>query len=233
MTNAVPTIAPTPVQSLGPDARRQFIARTYGHLLAAILGFTAIEIFLFTFGFAEPIARALMGRSWLLVLGGFVVVGMLSSRAAHRAKSPAAQYAALIAMVIAEAIIFVPLLFIADTYAPGAISSAATVTFIGFIGLTAIAVGTGKDFSFMRGMLMWAGFGALLLIVGSVIFGFQLGTWFSVAMVVFAGGAILYDTSNVLRHYPADRYVAASLQLFSSVAMMFWYVLRLFIGSRD
>lgn len=222
-----------PVQSLGADARRQFIARTYGHLLAAVAGFTAIEIFLFSFGLAEPIARALVGTSWLLVLGGFVLVGWLSSRAAHTAKSPAAQYAALGAMVIAEAIIFVPLLYIADTFAPGAISSAATVTFIGFIGLTAIAVSTGRDFSFLRGILLWIGFGALLLIVGSVLFGFQLGTWFSVAMVVFAGGAILYDTSNVMRYYPADRYVAASLQLFSSVALMFWYVLRLFISARD
>ena len=67
----------------------------------------------------------------------------------------------------------------------------------------------------------------------SVIFGFQLGTWFSVAMVGLAGAAILYDTSRVLRRYPEDRYVAAALQLFASVALMFWYVLQLFIAARD
>ncbi len=50
--------------------------------------------------------------------------------------------------------------------------------------------------------------------------------------VAFAGAAILYDTSNVIHHYPSDRYVGAALQLFASVAMMFWYVLRLFM-SRD
>ena len=55
-------------------------------------------------------------------------------------------------------------------------------------------------------------------------------SWFSVAMVGLAGAAILYDTSNVLHHYPEDRYVAASLQLFASVAMMFWYVLRIFMS---
>ena len=43
---------------------------------------------------------------------------------------------------------------------------------------------------------------------------------------------ILYDTSNVLHHYPEDRYVAGALQLFASVALMFWYVLRIFM-SRD
>jgi hypothetical protein len=62
---------------------------------------------------------------------------------------------------------------------------------------------------------------------------FQLGTFFSVAVVAFAGGAILYDSSNILRYYPVDRYAAAALALFSSVALLFWYVLRLFISSRD
>ena len=54
-------------------------------------------------------------------------------------------------------------------------------------------------------------------------------------MVGFAGAAILYDTSNVLTRFPEDRYVAAALQLFSSVALMFWYVLRIMMsmsGSR-
>jgi hypothetical protein len=39
-------------------------------------------------------------------------------------------------------------------------------------------------------------------------------------------------TSNVLHHFPEDRYVAASLQLFSSVTLMFWYVLRIFMSRR-
>ena len=59
------------------------------------------------------------------------------------------------------------------------------------------------------------------------------GVFFSVALIAFAGAAILYDTSNVIHHFPEDRYVAASLELFASVALMFWYVLRLFIASRD
>ncbi len=222
-----------PVASLDADSRARFISRTYGHLFAAILAFTGIEVFLFAGGFAEPMARAMLGTSWLVVLGAFMIVGYLASWATSRATSPAAQYSALAAFVVAEAIIFVPLLFIADLQAPGAISSAAIVTLLGFAGLTAVAVATGKDFSFLRGVLMWGGIAAVLLIVGSVIFGFQLGTFFSVAMVAFAGAAILYETSKVLRYYPEDRYVAASLQLFAAVALMFWYVLRLFLASRD
>ena len=142
------------------------------------------------------------------------------------------QYLGLGAMVVAEAIIFVPLLFLANHIAPGAIQSAGIVTMIGFAGLTAIAFVTRKDFSFLRGILWWGFIAALVLIVASVIFGLNLGTFFSVGMVAFAGAAVLYDTSNVLHHFPEDRYVGAALQLFASIALMFWYILSLFIGSR-
>ena len=91
---------------------------------------------------------------------------------------------------------------------------------------------TRKDFSFLGSMLRWGFVIALVLIVGGVLFGFQLGTFFSVAMIGLAGGAILYDTSNVLHHFPEDQYVGASLQLFASVALMFWYVLQLVMSRR-
>jgi FtsH-binding integral membrane protein len=113
------------------------------------------------------------------------------------------------------------------------ISSAAVVTALGFMGLSAIVFMTRKDFSFLGALLRFVGFAALATIVGAVIFNFSLGTWFTIAMIVFAGGAILFDTSNVLHHYPADRHVAASLALFSSVMLLLWYVIRLFLSRRD
>jgi uncharacterized protein len=218
---------------VAPEARARFITRTYNHLFAAIVGFAAFEIALFKSGYAAIIARAMMGTSWLFVLGGFMVVSWLATHVSHSARSLPAQYAALAAYVVAQGLIFVPLLYVADSVASGVISSAALVSFIGFAGLTGIAFYTRKDFSFLRGLLMWGGVGALALIVAGVIFGFQLGTFFSVGMVVFAGAAILYDTSNVIHHYPEDRYVGAALALFASVALLFWYVLRIFLSSRD
>lgn len=215
------------------EARARFIVRTYNHLFLAIILFTAIEVGLFMSGLAVPIARAMLGTSWLVVLGGFMVVSWLASRVAHQAVSLPAQYAALVGMVLAQAIIFVPLLVIANAFAPGAIQSAALVTMLAFAGLTAVAFITRKDFSFLRGVLMFGGICALVAIVAGVIFSFQLGLFFSIAMVGFAGVAILYDTSNVIHHFPEDRYVAAALQLFASVALMFWYVLQSFLGSRD
>lgn len=221
-----------PVAQRDVSVRGAFIVRTYQHLLGAIAAFTAIEVYLFKTGIAETMARAMLGTSWLLVLGGFVVVSWIASGVAHRAASLPAQYAALGGFVVAEAIIFVPLLWIAQSAAPGVIQSAALVTLMGFTALSAVVFVTRKDFSFLGGLLRWAFVLALVLIVAGVIFGFHLGTYFSIAMIALAGGAILYDTSKVLHHYPEDRYVGAALELFASVALLFWYVLRLFL-SRD
>jgi hypothetical protein len=221
-----------PVIELDENSRGRFVSRAYNHLFGAILAFILLEVVLFKTGIAEGIASVLLSGPWLLVLGGFVVVSWVARYVAGRSASLPAQYAALAGYVVAEAIIFVPLLYVADKFAPGAIGSAALVTFLGFVGLSLVAFFTRKDFSFLRGILCWGGIVAMVLIVAGVIFGFHLGTYFSVAMVGLAGAAILYDTSNILHHYPENRYVSAALELFASVALMFWYVLRLFMSRR-
>ncbi|OZC02975.1 Bax inhibitor-1/YccA family protein [Rubricoccus marinus] len=224
-----------PVAERDASTRADFILRTYTHLIGAILLFVAIEYAFFASGIAQPMAEAMTSVSWLLVLGGFVAVSWFASRAAMTAESKAAQYAALGAFVLAEAIIFVPLLFMAMYYTNSGmelINDAAWVTILGLAGLTGIAFWTRKDFSFLGGILKWAFILAIVAIVSAVLFGFSLGTWFSVLMIGLAGAAILYDTSNIIHHYPEDRYVGAALALFASVALMFWYVLRLFM-SRD
>jgi FtsH-binding integral membrane protein len=224
----------TPVAALGVDARSAFIWRTYAHVAGAILGFAAIESYLFDSGRAITIAETLFGVSWLLVLGAFMVVGWIASHVAHRVESKPMQYLALAGFVVAEAIIFVPLLLTAQLKAPGLIESAAGVTLAGTVGLMGVVHFTRKDFSFLRGVLMWGGVIALIAIGAAVLVDdIQLGTWFSVAMIGFAGAAVLYDTSNILHHYPEDKHVAAALGLFASIALMFWYVLQLFISSRD
>jgi len=220
-----------PVSELSVEDRSNFIWKCYAHVVGAILAFAAVEIFLFTSGIAAAIAVPMLSN-WWMVLGAFILGGWGASHVAHRIESTTAQYAALGFFVVLEALIFAPLLFLAYSIEPGMIDSAAGVTLLGCAGLIATVQITKKDFSFLRGMLVWVGMLAFVAIIGSMIFGFQLGTWFSVAMIGFAGAAVLYDTSNIIHHYPQDKYVAASLELFSSIALMFWYVLQLFL-SRD
>ena len=215
------------------ETRAEFIWKCYAHVVVAILAFAAIEVYLFSSGVAAVIAAPMM-NNWLLVLGAFILVGMGATHLAHRLESKTSQYAAFAVFVVAEALIFAPMLMVAMIKDPSGsmIESAAGVTVLGCVGLIATAMITRKDFSFLRGILVWAGMLALVGIASALIFGFQMGTWFSLAMIGLAGAAVLYDTSNIIHHYPADKYVAASMALFASIAMMFWYVLRLFM-SRD
>jgi len=220
----------TPVAELDADTRSAFVWRTFAHVALSFLAFAAIESWFFDSGIADRWAPQILGFNWLLILGAFMVVGWLASRAAHSVDSKPLQYLALGGFVLAQAIIFMPLLWLAIQLEPSIVESAIGVTLLGVVGLVSVAVITRKDFSFLRGILFWVGILALIAIVSSVLFGLQLGTWFSIAMIGFAGAAVLYDTSNILHHYPADRHVGAALELFASIALMFWYVLQLFMS---
>src|SRR5260370_1543298 len=164
---------PATVSEMDVDSRGSFVSRTYAHLFGAVCAFILMEMFLFKSGLADRIAQTLLSVSWLVVLGGFVIVSWLASRTALLAKSKAAQYGALAAYVAAESILFVPLLWIANNVAPGAITSAAAVTFLGFAALTAVVFFTGKDFSFFRGLLFWAAILALGLLLARAVSGLR------------------------------------------------------------
>jgi FtsH-binding integral membrane protein len=226
-------MGPRAIPAVDSESRALFIARTYNHLLGAILAFTGLEILYFKTGMAESIFRTMMGMPWIAVLGAFMLVSWIASSVAHRVESKPAQYAALAAYVLAESLIFVPLLFFVRKVAPDVLQPAVIVTGAGFGALTIIGFMTRKDFSFLGGLLRFAAVCALIAIGAGLLFGFNLGTWFSVAMIAFAGAAILYNTSNVLLHFPEDRYIGASLELFASAVLLLWYVLRLFIRMRD
>lgn len=225
-------VMPVPAAELSEDARAAFLTRTYLHLFAALTGFVALEVALFKTGVADQLAGAMLQLPWLVILGAFMLIGYLFSGLAARAQSLPMQYVALGGYVVAEALIFLPLLYVAFAYQPTAVQSAAGVSLLGFTGLTGIALVSRRRFTALGAILKWVGLCAIGAIVGSLVFGFELGMWFNVAMVAFAGGAILHSTARVLHDYPEDRYVSASLELFAAVALLFWYVLRIFL-SRD
>lgn len=231
MTYAAPADM-TPVIELDESTRSAFLVRVYQHLGLAVVAFVIFETLLFMTGAAEFMYDFLVrsgGVAWLAILGGFMVVNMLSSKAAHNLENPSAQYGGLFGLAAAEAVIFAPFLYyVFNTDGAGTVASAAFVTAIGFGGLTAVGMLTRSDLSFLRPMIMWGGVSALVLIVASAIFGFNLGIIFSVAMVALAGASILYQTQTIIRRYPAWAHVGAAVSLFASLMMMFWYILRIF-----
>ncbi len=219
-----------------PQERASFIRKTYLHLAAAILAFIGLEVYLFNSGIADMIAETMFGFSWFIVLALFMGVAFLANWWANSSTSKPLQYLGLGLYMVAEAIIFVPLLYIAANFSGGGINTIikAGIVSLGLLaGLTAVVFITKKDFSFLGPILAIGGFVALGFIAASLLFGFSLGGLFAFIMVGFAATAILYSTSNVLHQYHPTQHVAASLSLFASVALMFWYILTIFNSSDD
>ncbi|HEY5946674.1 MAG TPA: Bax inhibitor-1 family protein, partial [Kofleriaceae bacterium] len=235
--------------TVGQSARRRFIKKTYTHLFFAIVTFALL---LFVFRTVEPFPTllqpfvdfALGGRwNWGVVLAAYVGVSFICDRWASNAKSRKMQYLGLGFYVLAEAVIFVPLLAVVawktqDIVArgggePNIVRDAAFMTLGTFAFLTLSVLVSKKDFSFLRSGLFAASGAAMTLIVLSLMFGFNLGLVFSVGMVVLASGYILMQTSQILAHYDPESHVAASLALFSSIALMFWYMIRIVMRAKD
>lgn len=222
------------------DERATFIRRTYGHLAGAILAFVALEAAIFKSGLDETIIGTLManGNAGLFVLMiAFIAAGYVAQWWAHNATSAAMQYAGLGLYVVTQALIFVPLLWVAVNFTkdPNIIPMAGILTLGIFGGLTAAVFTTRRDYSYLGPVLSVGSFLLFGLILAAWLFGFSLGLVFSFAVVALACGYIIYDTSNVLHHYRTDQHVGAALELFASVALLFYYILRILIAtsSRD
>lgn len=214
--------------------RASFIRKTYWHLALALLAFAGLEAVLLHSPLAQPITKLMLGGqfSWLIVLGLFMGVTWIGNSWAQNPANVPLQYAGLALYVVAYALISLPLLLIAQIEAPGVIMDAAIMTGALFFGLTSTVFITRKDFSFLGPIVsigLWIAFG---VIICAILFGFTLGLLFSAVVVLLVAGSILFTTSNILRVYDTDQYVAASLLLFGSIITMFWYILQIFMGSR-
>lgn len=216
--------------------RVTFIRKTYLHLAGAVLAFTALMAVIMQLPVTASFVQMLgTSRGGMLVLMlAFMAVAYLAQRLAESEASAGMQYLGLGLYIVIEAVIFTPLIYIAANFGPpNVLLTAAGATGALFLGLTAVVFLTKADFSFMRIVLAMASIAALVAIVASMLFGFSLGIWFTVAMIFLASCYISYETSNVLHHYRTTQHVAASLALFASVMLLFWYILRFFMQRRD
>ncbi len=213
------------------NTRQRFIRKTYLHLAAAIALFAVLEFLMVQAGLhikAMQLLSAIGTWGWLGVLLVFGFASSLMQRWAQTSISLEKQYMAWAGGVLLEALIFLPMIGIALAVSQDAnlLQQASVVTIALVIGLTAVVFTTGKDFSFLRPMLTIGFFVAVGIIIMAALFGFTLGAFFSGAMILFAAAAILYETSQIQHHYHESQYVGASLSLFASVGLLFWYVLQ-------
>ena len=104
-----------------------------------------------------------------------------------------------------------------------------------FLGLSAYAVSSRKDFSFMGGFLMVGILVAFLAGLAAIFFEIPaLSLTVSAAFVLLMSGLILYETSNII-HGGETNYVMATVTLFVAIFNLFTSLLQLlgFANSSD
>ncbi len=220
--------------------RVAFFRRTYGLVAAAFGAFAVTLLALFASGIAETFMRSIAGvGSWGML--GVMVLFWLGTTAAQSLAfsraSRAAQYAGLGIYVILQALIFVPLIFYTAYVTKGnpgeILIPACMVTGALVVALTAVVFMMNVDFSFLKVAIVIGSICALGVIVVSLIAGWSLGTWFSIAMILLMATVILYQTNEIKNTMETDQHVAAAFVLFSSFVTLLFYVIRLFAGRRD
>lgn len=214
--------------------KAEFYKKTYLHVALAILAFIGVETVLLKTVPPEVIGLMFQGKlTWLLIIGVFWLASVLANKWSL-SQSRSVQYMGLGFYILLEALIFMPMIYIAVANVGGSIIyQAAMLTIAMFAGISFVAFTSKRDFSFLRNIIVIGGFISLGLIVGGMIFGFDLGLWFSVGMVILASATILYQTSKLKDSYTTDQYVGASLQLFASIMLLFWYILRILMSRRS
>lgn len=220
--------------SAATSERVGFIRRTYAHLVGAILIFAGIEALLLNAGVGLQLMDVFRAHrfAWIGLMIMFIAGGYLAQYMARNTASVGSQYLGLGLYIAIEVVIFLPILTIC-TMIPRfqAIPlQAGLLTLIVFGGLSAVVFISKKDFSFLGFGITVVSWLALGVVIVGAFTGFGLGIWFSAAMIALASACILYTTSNVLHYYPVNAHVAAALELFAAIALLFYYVVRIMMS---
>src|SRR5260370_22754925 len=155
--------------------RAAFVRRTYAHLAGAILAFVGLETLLISIPHIEDVVLPLMlgsRLSWLVVLLLYGGASWIANQWAVSDTSIGMQYLGLALYVVAETVIFLPLLLMANLYSPNAIPTAGIVTLGLFGGLTASVFITRGDYSFLGPVLTIGFFITGAIILASLLFPF-------------------------------------------------------------
>jgi modulator of FtsH protease len=162
----------------------------------------------------------------------FVMLGGVMGAQAVR-HVPGVNLAALFGFTTLTGVVISPLIHVLLRINPGSILAAGVLTVGIFGGLTAYVFVTKKDFSFMRGMLMTGLVVVILAGVANIFLGASaLGFAVAAATLLLFSGFVLYDTSNIIRRYPTNEYIAGALSLYLDAFNIFLALLRL-LNSRD
>jgi modulator of FtsH protease len=185
---------------------------------------------------AVPPLVLFFAQHWIIGLLLFLGAFMGASRVRER---PGVNVLALFGAALVSGLYIAPMIWFVSLQATGTMLSPSPVrdafllAAVGFTGLTAYALLSRRDFSFLGGFLsmgLWVVIGASLLgmFVGGSAFSLAIA---SVGVLLF-GAFILYDTSRILRDPDNRDAVGAAISLYLNFLNLFLFLLRILSSSR-
>jgi len=207
--------------------RMGFIRKVYALFFAATL--FAIGGVLLGVSY-EPLQLFAREHPWIMLIA--MLGGVMGAQAVRHV--PGVNLAALFGFTTLTGVIISPLIAIISQINPGSIVAAGVLTVGIFGGLTAYVFISKKDFSFMRGMVTT---GLIVVFLAGVLNLFVVGSsalsfGISCAALLLFSGFVLYDTSNIIRRYPVNEYVAGALDLYLDAFNIFLALLRILNAGR-
>ena len=219
------------VGELSSEVQLNFIRKTYVLFLAGVLACIVTGALTLS---VTPLTVAAIGvlKMPLLVVA-LIVGGSIGAQAL--AQRPGLDVVALFGFTSLIGFITAPILAIISLRTPGIVGQAAMLSAVIFGSLTAYALITRKNFSFLGGMLF---IGMISLILGSVLNAiffknFSFGYFISWGVLLMSSGFVLYQTSNLVHNYRQNQAGAAALGLFVSFYNIFMSLLNILGGNRD
>jgi len=201
------------------DDRISFLGKTYG-MLALCIAAGSIGAYA-SMGMAFPQEHPFMVL--FIMMGGiFLVQGVRHT--------PGLNLLALLAFGGITGMAISPLVGMVAAKSGALVTQAFMTTAVAFVALTAYTFISRRDFSFLKGFV-WVGLISMIVLGLSNYFFFQsplLALGMSGMGVLLFSAFILYDTSNILRDYPNNEFIAAALTLYLDVFLLFQHVLVLF-----
>jgi modulator of FtsH protease len=234
-----------PLARASSETRIAFLRKTYGLFFAGILSaaggaMTALYAgnpVILGKGIAVPPTVAFLMQHGIIAMVMFFGAFFAMSAVRHK---PTVNVVALLGFTFLTGLFIAPALFVATlmaktgaTLSANPVRDAFLLASAGFGGLTAYAMVTKKDFSFLGGML-WMG---LLVLIGASIIGIFVGSQVfhlaiaSVGVLLF-GAYVLYDTSRLLHSAEPITPVDAAISLFLDFLNIFLFLLQILSSGR-
>jgi FtsH-binding integral membrane protein len=218
---------PVTAADVSVGERVAFIRKVYALFFAGTLFGVGGALLGFMY---PPLMLAFAAHPWIAF---FLMIGGVMGAQAVRHK-PGINLVALFGFTTFTGLVISPLLYFISRQNPVSIFQAGALTVGIFGGLTVYVFVSDRDFSFMRGMLV---VGLVVVILGGLLNIFMVGSsalafGLAVAALLVFSGFVLYDTSNIIRRYPTNEYIAGALSLYLDAFNMFLALLRILNAGR-